>query len=157
MDKEQPIKIQLNSERAIRALIDNDPELQLEIKERIACAIAKGYEKINTEGVNKATNTMANTLAEKIKEDLTYQENPYRTTRYLKSDVQELVKAYTTEVIRDIVWSMVNKREEELRTQIKATVDNMADRIVQKITDKAFEQNVEAEVVRRLDAIRNSI
>lgn len=154
---EQPIKIQLNSEAAIRSIIEGDPELQIEIKNKISCAIANGYEKINTQAVSVASNSLAQTIKEQLYADLTERESVYKSKRYLKNDVKKLIDEYTNRAISSIVWEIVDKRDVELNAQITGRVNEMAERIVNKIMDRAFENSVEAEVVRRLGAIQKTI
>lgn len=64
--KDQPIKLQLNSEAAIRSLIEGDPELQLEIKNKISCAIAKGYERIDQAVIENSVSRLSTRITEVV-------------------------------------------------------------------------------------------
>jgi hypothetical protein len=158
MVKDQPVKIQLNSEAAIRAIIDGDPELQLEIKSKIACAIASGYEKINTQAVERSSNAIAKVVEGHLINELTeVRGNGWQTSRYFKPEIEAMIKDHVDRSMRNIVTDIVSAETDMLKALIKDKVEIMSDIIVTRIMDKIFDATVDKEVARRLRAIQKAL
>lgn len=156
--KEQPIKIQLNSEAAVRSLIDGDPELQIEIKDKIACAVASGYEKINNHVVEQSVENITDVVSNIVLDKLTVKTKvgwDYKT--HLNPELKTLWSEYINASIQTIVYDEVNSAKTELQTMIKERIDYIAGKVEAQIMEKAFSDSVEAEVIRRLNAIQEAI
>jgi hypothetical protein len=158
MVKDQPVKIQLNSEAAVRAIIDGDPELQIEIKSKIACAIAGGYEKINTQAIEASSAAIAKVVEGQLINELTeIRGNGWHTSRYFKPEIEAMIKDYVERTMRNIVTEIVDEQTDVLMAMIKDKVEIMSDIIVNRIMDKAFDATVEKEVARKLQAIQKAL
>ena len=158
MVKDQPVKIQLNSEAAIRAIIDGDPELQLEINNKIACAIASCYEKINTQAIERSSNAIAKLVEGQLINQLTeVRSDGWRTSRYFKPEIEVMIKDYIKQSMRNIVTDIVYEETDVLKAMIKDKVEIMSDIIVSRIMDKVFDATVEKEVARKLHAIQKAL
>lgn len=156
--KDQPIKLQLNSEAAIRSIIEGDPELQIEIKNKIACAIAHGYEKINTETIKDSVETLTYEVSKIVYDNLTDdKQNGWRHNRVLKPEVQEMIQTNVLNSIKVYVDNAINEAKIELQVRIKDEIEIMSDQIMCKIINEVFETNVRNEVIRRLNAVQKTI
>lgn len=155
---EQPIKLQLNSEAAIRSIIDGDPALQIEIKNKIACAIAKGYERIDKQVIASSVAALINFVSEKVKQEITHQEKEgwnYKTV--LNKDIQELIKAEVNKEFEYMILKAVNEARKDMTEIIKTRIDLIAEEIVNRTVNDVFQKSVRDEVIRRCDVIQKTI
>ena len=152
------IKIQLNSEEAIRSLISGDPAFELEIKNKITCAIADGYEKINKEVAAKSIDLISRHVSGQIWAELTEtRREGYNTVVYLKPEIKELIAKEIDWKVRTLVSDHFSDAREDLLKRINERIDGIAEEIVKRTTTEAFENSVRSEVIRRYDAIQKAM
>lgn len=153
-----PIKIQLNSEDAIRSIIDGDPELQLEIKNKISCAVAKGYERIDQGVIEHSIQRLSAKVSDIVYEDLTTKEKGgWSSITTLKPNIKTLIEEKVRAEINSEIEQSIIKASENLQIFINERVGSIAGEIVRNTTTEIFDNSVRIEVNRRFEEIQKVI
>lgn len=156
--KDQPIKLQLNSESAIRSIIDGDPELQIEIKNKISCAVAKGYERIDQRVIENSVSKLSSRVTDIVYTELTGQEkNGWNYKSALKPELKELIDKRVKDEVESVITQAVSKARDDLIVFVKERVDILATEIVRRTTNEVFDNSVRIEVNRRFDEMQKLI
>lgn len=150
--------MQLNSEAAIMKLIEDNPELQFEIKNKISCAVAKGYERIDKSVVDKSVDRITDIVTDKVLSGLTdTRRDGWNYKQYLKQEIVDLINKRVTLEINNTIYTAIDKAQKELQNTINEQINSISERIEKKIMQEAFNNSVRDEVIRRLAIIQNEI
>lgn len=156
--KDQPIKLQLNSEAAILSIIEGDPDLKIEIKNKISCAVAKGYEKIDQSVVENSVARLTSKVTDIVYTDLTEQvKDGWNYKQLLKPKLKELIDERVKSEVDSAISQAVSKARDDLLVFVKERVDILASEIVRKTTNEVFDNSVRIEVNRRFDEMQKLI
>lgn len=164
-----PIKIQLNSERAVRKLLDGDPELQIMVKKEIARSIAESYmglimksvdTKLIIRDVERAVRNSINAEMLEFKErNDGYGTFPVLNEEYtgiLKSGIEKIVDKTIMERVPNIEMEIKN-RVDHLCTWADRRVGLFTTQMAEKITSESIQREVNLKVDKRIAAIKDAL
>lgn len=164
-----PIKIQLNSERAVRKLLDGDPELQIMVKKEIVRLIALSYMDIikasvdTKEIVRDVEEAVRNSINEEFIEFKTagngYSKIPVISTKYidvLKAGINTSVERAVREQVPNIDEE-IKKRIHFLTSWAEERTEEFTTKMADKITEESIQREINLKVDERIAAIKDAL
>lgn len=149
-----PIKIQLNSGDAVLQFISDNPDLDLIIRNKIACSVAKGYQRIDEEVIKQAVPRLVREVSESVKREFVHTERRGWDTVYVLNDsVEKLIKEKVHKEFNSLIYDAFDEARKEMRALVKERIDSIAEEVVSRTVSEVFEDSVRDEVIRRYNTI----
>lgn len=146
-----PIKIQLNSERAVMKLVADDPELQMLIKKSILSGIAK--ETVMQDVVNAAKHEINEIFVDQKRINW---DNCYVLKPEYKKLLEENAKFEIGLAVEKEVYPKIEALNNRL-AQVEQSFNNKLDKFLEHVTEYVVSEAVQKEINRRVDEKLSSI
>lgn len=150
-----PIRLQLNSERAVRKLIEGDPELQIAIKKAVITNISR----------DMVAKDVAKSVAEELnKVFLTSANSGWETHYVLKKEYKDILKSHAESEVRAIVMEackgadeIYKKKLEELQIRFEDKVDKFLSNIAEYMVSESVQRMIDSKVEEKLQKIKEQL
>lgn len=164
-----PIKIQLNSERAVRKLLDGDPDLQIMVKKEIARSIATAYMELIKASVD--TKEIVKDVEQAVRnsinaEMITFKTggNGYSRFPVINTEYQNMLKAGITATVNNMVISETPNIEARIKQRIdylnvfaEDRIKKFTTEIAEIVTSESIQRDVDIKVDEKLAAIKEAL
>lgn len=153
-----PIKIQINSEKILRKLIDGDPELEIALKKAIVENVAKSYVGLVVASVDtkKVVAEIEEAVRNSVIEEFTEYEKSSQgySRRVVRKEYADTIKNAVKMEVSDLMHECIPDIDSAMRKRIadlNSYVDNRIERFTTEIATKITETSVQREVNIKVD------
>lgn len=176
------ITIQINSEAALKNLIDADPEFELEIRKSVATNLAKAYERAVEKRYNhdelleklklqfsRDINAAAAKMSEIAEEELyDIHGTGWHRSKVLKEEhsdrIKDMAKLWVDTAVKEVVdersdaiLAEMNARIDSIREDYDRQLDRIANDVAEMVKDDTVKREVDERVTRILAGVREEL